>query len=98
MNRLYKNSLKTTPYQVYFNKIPSLNHMKQFDVPVFVHVNKIRRENKFSDRATENYFVGLTSSTVIYRIWEKRTNMVKFVKRVRFVEWWNRFTNTNFYW
>ena len=79
----------TSPYEVWYGKSPSFNHLRIFGSTVYVHVPKEARPpgTKLSPRAWKGIFVGYTSTTNVYRIYNPLTNKIVESRDVVFHEY-----------
>ena len=50
------NPLKT-PYEIIYGKKPDLNHVRTFGCEAFVHIPKVKRKDKFGERATKGFLM-----------------------------------------
>lgn len=57
-----------TPYELWFNKKASIDHLKVFGTECFVHIPKEKRR-KLDKKAHRGYFVGYAEGVQGYRIW-----------------------------
>jgi hypothetical protein len=85
-NRLYKESLGMTPYEVYFGHKPDVRHIKKFGQPVLIHIPKVKRDGKLDYRAREGRIVGHTNSTVNYRVVNANNTVVTVDCNLHFIK------------
>lgn len=57
-----------TPYEVWFGKKASVDHLKVFGTECFVHIPKEKRQ-KLDKKAYKGYLIGYTENIKGYRIW-----------------------------
>jgi transposase InsO family protein len=57
-----------TPYELWFNKTPNINHLKIFGSEVYVHIPKEKRR-KWDQKGRKGIFVGYSEETKGYRIY-----------------------------
>ena len=78
MNRaLVKSSLKKTPYKLWKSKKPNISYFKVFGCKCFIHNNKKDQLAKFDAKSDEGIFLGYFDHSRAYRIFNKRTLVVK---------------------
>jgi hypothetical protein len=71
-NRLAHKAVKNqTPYEAYYGKKPTIQHLQPFGRKCYVHIPIERRKSgtKLHPRGLEGNFTGYTDSTHIFRIW-----------------------------
>ena len=74
LNRaLIRPILKKTPYELYFDRKPNVSHFHIFGCKCFVHNNGKDDLGKFDAKADEALFIGYSSTSKAYRIYNKRT-------------------------
>ena len=69
--------LNKTPYELLNNKKPMLNYLRAFGYKCFVLNNGKDDLGKFDPRSDEGVFVGYSSSSKDYRIFNKRTQCIE---------------------
>ena len=90
-NRLWKRSIKMTPFEALLGKRPDMSHVKSaFGDPVYMHVNSPMDKKKYGGKegqqAIRGIFVGYTDSTVIFRILNESMTKVTEETGVRFLK------------
>lgn len=69
LNRTGSSPVKgKTPYELWFKRIPKINHLRCFGSEVFIHVPKEKRR-KWDSKAERGIFVGYCDDTKGYRVW-----------------------------
>lgn len=84
-NRLPGKSVDKTPYELWFNKKPDLNHLRVYGSKAFVQIPKSKRQ-KLDNVSVEGILVGYEENTKGYRILRKGTNNIMISKDVKFNE------------
>lgn len=88
-NRLPTSKLgNKTPFEAWFNKKPSLDHLRIFGCNAYVHVPSQKRR-KLDARAERYIFVGYSSQSKGYRLWDSATKRITISRDVTFDERWN---------
>uniref|UniRef100_A0A0A1X768 Retrovirus-related Pol polyprotein from transposon TNT 1-94 n=1 Tax=Zeugodacus cucurbitae TaxID=28588 RepID=A0A0A1X768_ZEUCU len=84
-NRAPTKLLKhTTPYEVWYNKKPSVKHLRVFGARAF-SLDKTHR-GKFSAKGKEYVFVGYSEISKAYRLYDRETRQVIIRRDVKFIE------------
>lgn len=78
--------LKKTPYELFKGRKPSILHLKTFWCKCFVHNNTKNNLEKIDARSDEGVFLGYSSHSKAYKIYNKRTLCVKESVHVIFDE------------
>ena len=70
INRLpsRSNAGNSSPYQMLYNKLPDLGHLRAFGCKSYLHLDKSKREDKLSEHATIGTLIGYNNTTKQYRI------------------------------
>jgi len=77
LNRdLIKPILKKTPCELYKGRNPNIRHFKVFGCKCFVLNNDKDNIGKFDAKADDDIFIGYSSHSHAYRIYNKRTMTV----------------------
>ena len=84
-NVTYKNSIKSSPYNLYYGTKPNLSELKVFGSEAMVYIEKNKR-NKLSPRSNKMKFVGYDGSMVNYRIINSNHNKVDTFTNVYFIK------------
>ncbi|GJS27182.1 putative ribonuclease H-like domain-containing protein [Tanacetum coccineum] len=74
-----------TPYELFLEKKPVLSFMRPFGCPVTI-LNTIDHLGKFDGKADEGFFVGYSTSSKAYMVFNNRTRIVKENLHVKFSE------------
>jgi transposase InsO family protein len=78
LNRcLIRSILKKTPYELFKGRKPLISYFKPFGCTCFVHNNGKDNLGKFDARSDEGIFLGYSTSSKAYRIFNKRTQVVE---------------------
>ena len=78
--------LKKTPYELYRDKKPNVKYFRAFGCRCFILNNGKDHLEKFDFKANEDIFLGYDSNSASYRIFNKRTLIVKISIHVTFDE------------
>ncbi|KAG5524024.1 hypothetical protein RHGRI_030883 [Rhododendron griersonianum] len=78
--------LNKTPYELWKGRKPNISHFRAFGCKCFVHNNDKDDLGKFDARSDEGIFVGYSTSSKAYRVFNKRTLVVKESVHVAFDE------------
>ena len=74
LNRaLIRFILNNTPYQFHFGRKPRISHFHIFGCNCFVHSNGNDNLNKFNSKIVEALFIGYSSSSKAFHVFNKRT-------------------------
>nr|GEU70557.1 retrovirus-related Pol polyprotein from transposon TNT 1-94 [Tanacetum cinerariifolium] len=65
-----------TPYEIFRERIPDISHFHVFGCPVFVH-NYKDHLGKFNAKANDGYFLGYSSVSKAFRIYNTRRQKIK---------------------
>jgi transposase InsO family protein len=85
-NRLPTSSNQNkSPYEILYNKVPRLGHLKPFGSKVFLYTQK-RFRDKLTSKSVEANFIGMVEDTQIYRLWIPTKNIVTTSKDVIFAK------------
>ena len=85
LNRSATKSLRgKTPYECWFGRKPSVNHLRIFDS--LVHVKVMANVGKLEDRSQEMVFVGYEQGSKAYRCIDLATHKISISKDVIFEE------------
>lgn len=78
LNRcLIRPILKKTPYELFKGRKPSVSYFKPFGCKCFIHNNGKNNLGKFDARSDEGIFVGYSSHSKAYRVFNKRTKIIE---------------------
>ena len=84
-NRTWKASISAIPYSLLFKKAPPITHFKVFGCPVF-SVLPDNQRSKSRGRAERGIFVGYSSNSPAYIIYNPKTNTTHESRSVSFDE------------
>ncbi|GJX79081.1 ribonuclease H-like domain-containing protein [Tanacetum coccineum] len=65
-----------TPYELFLGRKPALSFMKPFGCPVTI-LNTINHLGKFDGKADEGFFVGYSTNSKAFRVFNSRTRIVE---------------------
>ncbi|GJV95579.1 retrovirus-related pol polyprotein from transposon TNT 1-94 [Tanacetum coccineum] len=74
-----------TPYELFLGRKPSLGFMRPFRCPVII-LNTIDHLGKFDGKADEGFFVGYSTNSKAFRVFNSRTKIVEENLHVKFNE------------
>lgn len=77
--------LNKTSYELWFDRKPDISYFRVFGCPYFI-LNIGNQLSKFDTKADEGIFMGYSSRSTTYRIYNKRTKIVRELTKVRFDE------------
>ena len=66
-----------TPYELFKGVKPNISYFRVFGCKCFVHVNEKRNIGKFDERSDEAVFLGYSSHSKAYRVYNKTTMCVE---------------------
>ncbi|GAB2299566.1 hypothetical protein Dimus_038569 [Dionaea muscipula] len=69
--------LKKTPYELFKGRKPNITHFRTFGSKCFVHNNGKDNLGKFDARSDEGTFLGYSSNSKAYRVYNKRTMCIE---------------------
>ncbi|KAG7564248.1 Zinc finger CCHC-type [Arabidopsis suecica] len=76
VNMVYvKPGTKTTPYEIWKRKSPNLSHLRVFGCVCYILNNK-EQLGKFASRSDEGIFLGYSTNSSAYKMYNKRTNVI----------------------
>ncbi|GKE64318.1 ribonuclease H-like domain-containing protein, partial [Tanacetum coccineum] len=75
----------TTPYELFVGRKPALSFMTPFGCPVTI-LNTIDHLGKFDGKADEAFFVGYSTNSKAFRVFNSRTRIVEENLHVKFSE------------
>ena len=84
-NRTWKKAGNDIPFNKIFHKIPDLSHLRRFGCPVYSVLPHLQR-TKTRGRATRGIFVGYSSQSPSWAIYNPLTNTVHELRSVQFDE------------
>ncbi|GJS80244.1 putative ribonuclease H-like domain-containing protein [Tanacetum coccineum] len=73
------------PYELFLGRKPALSFMKPFGCPVII-LNTIDHLGKFDGKADEGFFVGYSTNSKAFRVFNSRTRIVEENLHVQFSE------------
>ncbi|GJR92433.1 putative ribonuclease H-like domain-containing protein [Tanacetum coccineum] len=74
-----------TPYEIFLGRKPALSFMRPFRCPVTI-LNTIDHQGKFNEKADEGFFVGYSTNSKAFRVFNSRTRIVEENLHVQFSE------------
>ncbi|GKD39381.1 putative ribonuclease H-like domain-containing protein [Tanacetum coccineum] len=74
-----------TPYELFLGRKPALSFMRPFGCPVTI-LNTIDHLGKFDEKADEGFFVGYSTNSKAFRVFNSRTRIVEENLHVQFSE------------
>nr|GEX91552.1 retrovirus-related Pol polyprotein from transposon TNT 1-94 [Tanacetum cinerariifolium] len=74
-----------TPYELFLGRKPALSFMRPFGCPVTI-LNTIDHLGKFDGKADEGFFVGYSTDSKAFRVFNNRTRIVEESRQVKFSE------------
>ncbi|GJV06021.1 putative ribonuclease H-like domain-containing protein [Tanacetum coccineum] len=74
-----------TPYELLLGKSPSISFMRPFGCPLTI-LNTLDPLGKFDGKAYEGYFLGYSTSSKAFRVYNKRTKRVEENMHIDFLE------------
>ena len=78
MNRVHVRSiLKRTPYELWKGRLPNILHLHTFRCKCFVHNNGKETLEKFNAKSDEGIFLGYSSISKAYKVFNKRLEKVE---------------------
>jgi len=87
MNRvLIRSILKKTPYELFNGRKPNIRHLKLFGCRCFILNNGKENLGKFDEKADNGIFIGYSSTSHAYRVYNKRLMNVEESVHVVFDE------------
>jgi len=97
LNRvLIRPSLDKTPYELWHDKIPNIGYFKVFGCKCFILNNK-EKLGKFDSKTDVGIFLGYSSTSKAYRVFNKRTLVIEESMHVVFDESCNIVSNESIY-
>ena len=87
MNRVHIcSTLKRTPYELWKGRLPNISYFHAFGCKCFVHNNGKETLEKFDAKFDEGIFLGYSSISKAYRVFNKRLEKVEESIHVIFYE------------
>ncbi|GJT88020.1 putative ribonuclease H-like domain-containing protein [Tanacetum coccineum] len=74
-----------TPYELFLGRKPALSFMRPFGCPVTI-LNTLDHLGKFDGKANEGFFVGYSTNSKAYRVFNSRTRIVEENLHVKFIK------------
>ncbi|GJW42622.1 putative ribonuclease H-like domain-containing protein [Tanacetum coccineum] len=74
-----------TPYELFLGRKPALSFMRPFGCPVTI-LNTIDHLGKFDGKADEGFFIGYSTNSKAFRVFNSRTRIVEENLHVQFSE------------
>ncbi|GKU91768.1 hypothetical protein SLEP1_g5591 [Rubroshorea leprosula] len=86
LNRVQTKALdRKTPYEVWFRIKPTIRHLKVFGCICYMHIPDAKRD-KLDHRAEVGIFIGYSSQSKGYRVFNVRTGKIEVSRNVKFNE------------
>ncbi|GJV26788.1 putative ribonuclease H-like domain-containing protein [Tanacetum coccineum] len=79
------NPHNKTPYELFLGRKPALSFMRPFGYPVTI-LNTLDHLGKFDGKADEGFFVGYSTNSKAFRVFNNRTRLVEENLHVKFSE------------
>ncbi|KAL4387188.1 hypothetical protein GQ457_09G029600 [Hibiscus cannabinus] len=94
LNRLPTKALEgKTPFEAWFDATPSIGHLRVFGCVCYMRVPEVKRD-KLDERATVGVFMGYSSNSKGYRVYDLKTKKILVGRNLKFDEdsiWdWNK--------
>lgn len=89
INIRFKRTINTSPYFAYYNKLPTIKHLKVWGTPAYTLIPKEKRSSHLKSlgpKSRKRYLVGYTESTKIFKLYDKQTRKVDRYADVVFLE------------
>jgi len=83
---LIRPILKKTPYELFNGRKPNISHLKVFGCRCFILNNGKENLGKFDEKADNGIFIGYSSTSHAYRVYNKRLMIVEESVHVVFDE------------
>jgi len=77
-------TLEKTPYEVYKGKKPIVSYFHVFGCKCFILKNANNRTEKFEEKSDKGIFLGYSTSSKAYRVYNKKTQSVEESMNVKF--------------
>nr|GEV92886.1 ribonuclease H-like domain-containing protein [Tanacetum cinerariifolium] len=74
-----------TPYELFLGRKPALSFMRLFGCPVTI-LNIIDHLGKFDGKADEGFFIGYSTNSKAFKVFNSRTSIVEENRHVKFSE------------
>ncbi|KAK1414665.1 hypothetical protein QVD17_30414 [Tagetes erecta] len=74
-----------TPYELLFGRKPNISYLKAFGCPITI-LNLSDHLGKFESKSDDGFFLGCSSTSKAYRVFNRRTNVVLEYVNVQFLE------------
>lgn len=74
-----------TPYECYFGIKPNVSHLRRIGSKAYAHIPDQHRR-KLDNRCEELILIGYQDKTRNYRLWNKRTNLIRVTPNVKIIE------------
>ncbi|KAL4273689.1 hypothetical protein GQ457_13G024310 [Hibiscus cannabinus] len=86
LNRLPTKALEgNTPFEVWFDATPSIGHLRVFGCVCYVPVPEVKRD-KLDERAIVGVFLGYSSNSKKYRVYDVKTKKILVSRNLKFDE------------
>ena len=96
MNRaLIRPILNKMPYELYFGRKPNISHLHIFGCKCYVHNNGKDNLDKFHPKSNEEWFLGYSSSSKAFHVYNQRTLKIEEFIHVAFDEFSSSVVKSN---
>ena len=75
-----------TPYELWYGRKPSLDHLRVFGCTAWVHIPKESGRQKLDDKSKQMCFVGYISDKGIYKVYDPTNGSFSIAREVIFDE------------
>ena len=82
---LVRPILNKTPYELFYERVPSVSYFRVFGSKCFI-LNTKDKLDKFDPKSDEGIFVGYSTRSKAYRVYNKRTQVIEETLHVSFNE------------
>jgi len=84
-NRVYHKSIDVTPYQIWNNRRPNIQHLREFGAPVWVLLQGKDKLPKLQPRSKQRYYVGCEDGSKSILYYNPETRRVLISRNFRFL-------------
>jgi len=93
----YQTILKKTPYELLKDKKPNMSYFKVFTSKCYIHSNGKKNLDNFDAKSDEGIFVGYSSISKAYSMYNKHNKVIEESLNVTFDETNNGLTSTSLF-
>ena len=93
-NRLPSKPINKTPFELWYSKVPNVEHLHIFGCEAFVHIPDTKRK-KLDEKARKLIFVGYSEESKAFRLLDKETNKIQISRDVIFLDSLIKITEIN---